>query len=70
MIHSTTNDNDQVPQNTNRANVWGYSANGALEDFADSCKGEMIGLKWAWRGKYKDDTFVLLKQIGPELKCN
>lgn len=70
MIRSTFNDNDQVPLNTNRANVWGFSAAGALEDVADHCSGEMIGFKWSWMGQFKDDTFVLRKQVGPELRCN
>lgn len=78
MFYSTFNDNDQFPSDTNRANVWGFEGNGALEDFGDNCKGEMVGLKWSWRGKMNDDfpacqpecDFVLLKQVGPELKCN
>jgi hypothetical protein len=78
MIHSVLNDNDQWPENTERRNVWGFTANGALEDFGDYCKGEMVGLKWRWRGMMEDDfpacipeCYVkVLNQVGPELKCN
>ena len=78
MIHSVSNDNDQWPEATKRRNVWGFTANGALEDFGDACKGKMIGLKWKWRGQMDDDfpscipdcNVKVLNQIGPELKCN
>lgn len=78
MIHSVYNDNDLDPVNTKRQNVWGFTSNGALEDFGDYCKGEMVGLKWKFRAQL-DDVFPdclpdcnlkVLNQVGPELKCN
>jgi hypothetical protein len=78
MIFSTYNDNDQYPADTNRANIWGFTANGALKDTMDICKGPMVGVKWIWRARMKDDfpacepdcDFRLLKAVGPELHCN
>lgn len=77
-VHSTLNDNDQFPANTNRQNVWGFTANGALEDYGDNCAGEMVGLKFQWRAQMDDDfpacipacNVRVVSQKGPQLKCN
>ena len=77
-ITSTFNDNDQWPADTNRANLWGFTANGALDDSMDLCKGPMVGVKWIWRARMKDDfpecipncDTKILKAVGPELHCN
>ena len=78
MVFSIFNDNDQYPANTHRQNVWGFTFNGALQDFGDYCKGEMVGLKWKERVQMDDDfpacapdcNLKVLNQVGPELKCN